>query len=64
MLINEVKYMHHEAWTGGKEYIVSALFKYLDVDANGLLTEEELIKVNWFDLSICYLVDLKYVFFQ
>lgn len=46
MLINQVKYMHQEAWTGGKEYIVSALFKYLDADANGLLTEEELNKVS------------------
>lgn len=46
LLINQVKYMHQEAWTGGKEYIVSALFKYLDADANGLLTEEELNKVS------------------
>lgn len=45
LLVNQVKYMHQEAWTGGKEYIVSALFKYLDLDSNGLLTVEELNKV-------------------
>lgn len=45
LLVNQVKYMHQEAWTGGKEYIVSALFKYLDLDDNGLLTAEELNKV-------------------
>lgn len=44
--MNKVKYMHQEAWTGGKEYIVSALFKYLDLDDNGLLTVEELNKVR------------------
>lgn len=46
LLVNQVKYMHQEAWTGGKEYIVSALFKYLDLDDNGLLTAEELNKVR------------------
>lgn len=45
-MVNQVKYMHQEAWTGGKEYIVSALFKYLDIDNNGLLTIEELNKVS------------------
>lgn len=38
--------MHQETWTGGKEYIVSALFKFLDIDDNGLLTAEELVKVS------------------
>ncbi|KAK7603150.1 hypothetical protein V9T40_003149 [Parthenolecanium corni] len=45
LLVNQVKYMHQETWTGGKEYIVSALFKFLDIDDNGLLTSEELVKV-------------------
>lgn len=45
-MINQVKYMHQEAWTGGKEYIVSALFKYLDIDNNGLVTNDELNKVR------------------
>lgn len=37
--------MYQKSWNGGKEYMVSALFRYLDLDGNGFLHQEELQKV-------------------
>lgn len=38
--------MYQKSWNGGKEYMVSALFHYLDLDGNGFLQREELEKVQ------------------
>jgi len=37
--------MYQKSWNGGKEYMVSALFRYLDLDGDGFLQREELQKV-------------------
>ncbi|XP_050531611.1 follistatin-related protein 5-like [Daktulosphaira vitifoliae] len=46
LLINHAKLMYEKSWNGGKEYISNALFKYLDLDGNGFLQRDELVKVN------------------
>lgn len=46
LLINHAKLMYQKSWNGGKEYMVSALFRYLDLDGNGFLQIDELDKVN------------------
>lgn len=38
--------MYQKSWNGGKEYMVSALFRYLDLDGNGFLQRDELEKVD------------------
>lgn len=45
LLINHAKRMYQKNWNGGKEYMVSALFRYLDLDGNGFLQRDELEKV-------------------
>lgn len=45
LLINHAKLMYQKSWNSGKEYMVSALFHYLDLDGNGFLQLEELQKV-------------------
>lgn len=37
--------MYQKSWNGGKEYMVSALFRYLDLDGDGFLQRDELQKV-------------------
>jgi hypothetical protein len=37
--------MYQKSWNSGKEYMVSALFRYLDLDGNGFLQLDELQKV-------------------
>lgn len=37
--------MYQKSWNGGKEYMVSALFRYLDLNGDGFLQREELQKV-------------------
>lgn len=46
LLINHAKLMYQKSWNGGKEYMVSALFRYLDLDGNGFLHRDELEKVQ------------------
>jgi len=45
LLINHAKLMYQKSWNSGKEYMVSALFRYLDLDGNGFLQLDELQKV-------------------
>lgn len=47
LLINHAKLMYQKSWNGGKEYMVSALFRYLDLDGDGFLQREELQKVYY-----------------
>ncbi|XP_050056209.1 follistatin-related protein 5-like isoform X1 [Aphis gossypii] len=46
LLINHAKLMYQKSWNSGKEYMVSALFRYLDLDGNGFLQLEELQKIT------------------
>ncbi|KAL5232841.1 hypothetical protein ACI65C_000251 [Semiaphis heraclei] len=46
LLINHAKLMYQKSWNGGKEYMVSALFRYLDLDGDGFLQREELQKIT------------------
>jgi len=39
--------MYQKSWNGGKEYMVSALFRYLDLDGDGFLRRDELQKVYY-----------------
>lgn len=55
--------MYQKSWNGGKEYMVSALFRYFDVDGNGFLQPEELQKVSGIGLS-CLSVIFYRLFFH
>ncbi|XP_050437468.1 follistatin-related protein 5-like [Adelges cooleyi] len=46
LLINHAKLMYQKSWNGGKEYIANALFRYLDLDGNGFLHQDELDKIT------------------
>lgn len=46
LLTNHAKLMYQKNWNGGKEYMVSTLFRYLDLDGNGFLQRDELEKVR------------------
>jgi len=52
--------MYQKSWNSGKEYMVSALFRYLDLDGNGFLQLEELQKV-YFIWSVS--ISLFFLFF-
>lgn len=54
LLINHAKLMYQKSWNGGKEYMVSALFRYLDLDSDGFLQQAELEKV-WHLLLLSYI---------